>query len=89
MTEVILQANIQPEPRQWTKVEINFLLKFYPLYKAHSHKYNASFLRGNLQNRTMAAISKKFWTICGSEHKPKYDINQEHFDFAQDKITCE
>ena len=86
MTEIKLQANLQPIPKKWAEVEINFLLKFYPLYKNGSLKYNASFLRGNLKSRTMSAISKKYWSICGSIHKQRTNINQRLFDFAQDKL---
>jgi len=53
---------------------------------AGNQKYNAGVLRGNLQSRSMAAISKKYWEIMGSEHKKKIDINQRLFDFAQDKL---
>lgn len=86
MTKVILQANLQPTPKKWSKTEIIFLLKYYPLYKSGNQKYTAGVIRGNLQSRSMAAISKKYWEIMGSEHIKKIDINQVLFDFAQDKL---
>jgi len=56
--KVELRANLQPAPKKWNKAEIAFLLKYYPLYKAGHPKYTAGVLRGALQGRTMAAISK-------------------------------
>lgn len=35
----------------------------------------------------MAALSRKYWEIMGSEHKKKTNINQYRFDFDQEKIT--
>ena len=84
--KVKFQATLQPNPHKWENKEIAFLLKYYPLYKAGSQKYTASWLRGQLKSRSMAALSKKYWEIMGSEHKPRYDTNQFKFDFAQDFI---
>jgi hypothetical protein len=84
--KVELRANLQPIPKKWSKTEIVFLLKYYPLYKAGHHRYTASVLRGALQGRTMAAISKKYWSIMGGLHSKKPNVNQYLFDFACDKL---
>lgn len=82
-----LKANYFQTPKEWTQVEIAFLIKYYPLYKQGSTKWTASTLRGNLQSRTMSAISKKYWSIMGSTITPNEDINQNKFDFAQEKLV--
>lgn len=89
MPLVKLQANLQPKAQKWSKVEIACLLKLYPLYKAGNSRITAGVLRGHLGSRTMSAISKKYWTIMGSDHKKRVNINQRNFDFFQDKIEAQ
>ncbi len=85
---VQLKANLQPVPKKWSEVEIRLLLKLYPLYKAGNQRYTAGVLRGHLQSRTMAAISKKYWEIMGSTHIKRENINQMNFDFLQEKLNA-
>jgi len=59
-----------------------------PIYKAGNQRYTAGVLRGHLQSRTMAAISKKYWEIMGSTHIKRENINQMNFDFLQEKLNA-
>ena len=86
-TSIQFRAELQPKPKKWERNEIMFLLKYYPMYKSGNLRYNAGVIRGHLQNRTMAAISKKYWEIMGSDRKPRTNVNQFRFDFDQEKIT--
>lgn len=84
--KVELKANLQPKPTKWTEVEIQFLLKYYPRYKENDLRITTGVLRGHLQNRTMSAISKKYWSIMGCEHKEKIELNQLEFSFKRQQL---
>ncbi len=88
MQEIQLRARIQNKSQKWDKVEVDALLKYYPLYKSGNQRYSPGVLRGMLKSRTMSAISKKYWSIMGSEHKQKDNIQQVKFDFLQEKLNA-
>ena len=88
MTLVKLQADFFKKPQTWTKGEIIFLLRYYPLYKHNPSHYTASTLRGHLKSRTMSAISKKYWSICGATGKKHEDPKQYVMDFYRDRIEA-
>lgn len=86
MREVNFRAELQLEPCKWSRIEIEFLLRFYPKYKEGNLDTTAGFIRGHLHNRTMIAISNKYWSIMGSEKKEKIAKNQFEFDFYRKKL---
>jgi len=84
---VEMRANLQPEAQKWSDIEIRFLLRFYPQYKNGDRNMTSSTLRSHLKSRTMSAISKKYWSIMGSDRKEKIDIHQLQFNFLYKGIA--
>jgi len=74
------------KPMKWAPAEIALLKRKYMSYK--EGRIDGYTLRGNLRGRSMAAISKKYWSIYGKAGKKltDVDLHQGKFDFAQDKV---
>ena len=76
-------GKIIPDPIKWTNLELAALRILYPKYK--NREMSGEDLRVKFQNRSMAAINKKAWSL-GMEAKRDESVNQYKMDFAQEKI---
>lgn len=66
--------------KKWEPFEEALMLRLYPKYKQGS--ITAQVLRHSLKERTIAAISKKYWTFEGKTNDPSWDIKQRKWEWA-------
>lgn len=84
--EIQLQGGIIHGPQDWEAKEVLFLLKYYPKYKSGNSNYNGSWIRGHLKSRTLAAISKKYWTLVGRTTTTELNPNQQCMPFLFERL---